>query len=154
MLAHELRNPLAPIRTTLDILRGSVATDATLEWGWNIIDRQTQHLIRLVDDLLDVARFTRGEILLQKEPVSLREVLDHAVETSRPLIDSRKQTLRLEVLSEPLYVDGNFVRLAQVFSNLLNNASKYSLEGGEILLAVRRLGDEAVTTHRQWYRHF
>jgi two-component system, chemotaxis family, CheB/CheR fusion protein len=146
MLAHELRNPLAPIRTTLDVLRASVATDSTLEWGWNVIDRQTQHLIRLVDDLLDVARFTRGEILLQKEPILLREVLDHAVETSRPLIDSRNQTLSSELPSEPVYIDGDFVRLAQVFSNLLNNASKYTLEGGEISLTAECLSDEAVIT--------
>jgi CheY-like chemotaxis protein len=145
MLAHELRNPLAPIRATLDVLRGSVARDAALEWGWNIIDRQVQHLTRLVDDLLDVARFTRGEILLQKEPISLREVLEHAVETSRPLVESRKQKLTLDLLSE-LYCDGDFVRLAQVFSNLLNNASKYTPEDGEISLAAKRLGDEAVIT--------
>ena len=93
MLAHELRNPLAPIRTTLDVLRGSAATDSTLQWGWNIIDRQTQHLTRLVDDLLDVARFTRGEILLQKRPISLLDVLDHAVETSRPLIEAVSRLL-------------------------------------------------------------
>jgi two-component system, chemotaxis family, CheB/CheR fusion protein len=147
-LAHELRNPLAPIRTTLDVVRASAVTDSTLEWGWNVIDRQTQHLTRLVDDLLDLARFTRGEILLQKEPISLREVLDHAVETSRPLIESRKQTFAVELLSEPLYIDGDFVRLAQVFSNLLNNASKYSLEGGEIVLATERSGDEALITVR------
>jgi two-component system CheB/CheR fusion protein len=146
MLAHELRNPLAPIRTTLDVLRASVATDSTLEWGWNLIDRQTQHLTRLVDDLLDVARFTRGEILLQKEPILLREVLDHSVETSRPLIESQKQTLTLELLSEPVYIDGDFVRLAQVFSNLLNNASKYTPKGGEISLTAECLGDEAVIT--------
>jgi two-component system CheB/CheR fusion protein len=146
MLAHELRNPLAPIRTTLDVLRANVETDSTLEWGWNIIDRQTQHLTRLVDDLLDVARFTRGEILLQKEPILLREVLDHAVETSRPLIESRKQTLTSELPSEPIHIDGDFVRLAQVFSNLLNNASKYTHEGGKISLEAKRLGDEAVIT--------
>jgi two-component system, chemotaxis family, CheB/CheR fusion protein len=148
MLAHELRNPLAPIRTTLDTLRGSVATDSTLEWGWNVIDRQTQHLTRLVDDLLDVARLTRGEIPLQKEPILLREVLDHAVETSRPLIGSRKQTLTLELPSEPVCIDGDLVRLAQVFSNLLNNASKYSPEGSVIALAAEHFGHEAVITVR------
>jgi two-component system, chemotaxis family, CheB/CheR fusion protein len=146
MLAHELRNPLAPIRTTLDVLRTNVATDSTLEWGWNVIDRQTQHLTRLVDDLLDVARFTRGELSLQKRPILLREVLDHSVETSRPLIESRKQTLMVELPSEPVYIDGDFVRVAQVFSNLLNNASKYSPEGGKISLAAKHLGDEAVIT--------
>ena len=148
MLAHELRNPLAPIRTTLDVLRGSATTDPTLEWGWNVIDRQTQHLTRLVDDLLDVARVTRGEILLQKGSISLHAVLDHAIETSRPLIDNRKQTLSLNLLSEPLYVEGDFVRLAQVFSNLLNNASKYSPEGSEIALAAVRFGHEAMITVR------
>jgi CheY-like chemotaxis protein len=146
MLAHELRNPLAPIRTTLDVLRTNGATDSTLEWGWNVIDRQTQHLTRLVDDLLDVARFTRGEISLQKRPILLREVLDHSVETGRPLIESRKQTLMMELPSEPVYIDGDFVRVAEVFSNLLNNASKYSPEGGKISLAAKHLGDEAVIT--------
>ena len=118
----------------------------TLEWGWNIIDRQTRHLTRLVDDLLDVARLTRGEILLRKEIVSLLEVLNHSVETSRPLIAGRQQTLKLQLPSESLYVDGDFVRLAQVFSNLLNNASKYSPEGNEIVLAAESIGPEALIT--------
>ena len=143
MLAHELRNPLAPIRTTLDVLRRS-GTDATLEWGWNIIDRQTRHLTRLVDDLLDVARLTRGEIFLRKEIISLLEVLNHSVETSRPAVEARKQTLKLQLPREPLCVDGDLVRLAQVFSNLLNNASKYSPEGSEIALAAESIGPEAM----------
>jgi len=146
MLAHELRNPLAPIRTTLDVLRRSDTTDPTLEWGWNIIDRQTRHLTRLVDDLLDVARLTRGEISLRKEIVSLLEVLNHSVETSRPLIAARQQTLKLQLPSESLYVGGDFVRLAQVFANLLNNASKYSPEGNEIALAAEGVGSEAMIT--------
>jgi CheY-like chemotaxis protein len=148
MLANELRNPLAPIRTTLDVLRAAVATDSTLEWGWNVIDRQTQHLTRLVDDLLDVARFAKGEILLQKRAISLLEVLNEAVETSRPLMESRKQTLTIELPSESLYVNGDLVRLAQVFWNLLNNASKYSSEGSEIALTAERLGHEAVIAVR------
>jgi two-component system, chemotaxis family, CheB/CheR fusion protein len=146
ILAHELRNPLAPIRTTLDVLRGTIATDPTLEWGWNIIDRQTQHLTRLVEDLLDIARFTRGEILLQKKPISLLEILDHAVETSRPFIESRKQALTSKLPPEPVYIEGDLVRLSQVFSNLLNNASKYSPENAEITLIAERLGREAVIT--------
>jgi two-component system, chemotaxis family, CheB/CheR fusion protein len=146
MLAHELRNPLAPIRTTLDVLRHSGTTDPTLEWGWNIIDRQTRHLTRLVDDLLDVARLTRGDILLRKEIISLLEVLNHSVETSRPFVEARKQSLKLQLPSQPLYVDGDFVRLAQVFSNLLNNASKYSPEGGEIALTAESSGTEAMVT--------
>jgi len=146
MLAHELRNPLAPIRTTLDVLRRSGTTDPTLEWGWNIIDRQTRHLTRLVDDLLDVARLTRGEILLRKELISLLDVLNHSVETSRPAIEARKQILKLHLPSEPLYIDGDFVRLAQVFSNLLNNASKYSPECGEIVLTAESIGTQAMVT--------
>jgi PAS domain S-box-containing protein len=144
MLAHELRNPLAPIRNTVKLLRLTGASDAASEWGRDVIERQVEQLTRLVDDLLDVSRITRGKIQLQLEPLDLATVVAGAVETSRPMIDARRHTLRVHLPRRPLPVQGDLVRLTQVVSNLLNNAAKFQEEGGEITVTAERQDDRAV----------
>jgi signal transduction histidine kinase/CheY-like chemotaxis protein len=155
MLAHELRNPLAPIRNALHLVRlGSQETRREVRKAHDIIDRQVDNLVRLVDDLLDVSRITRGKIQLKKECVDLAEVVARAVEGSRPLIDARRHTLEVTLPPDPVPVDADPVRLAQVLWNLLNNAAKYTPEGGRIALTVERasgarsLPDEAVVRVR------
>jgi signal transduction histidine kinase len=137
MLAHELRNPLAPIRNALEILRlrGRDRRAAARE-AWDMVERQTEQLSRLVDDLLDVSRITRGKITLQRAPVEVAEVVRRAVETSRPLIEARRHTLQVQLPPRPLWVEGDLTRLAQVVLNLLNNAAKYTDEGGQLSVAV------------------
>ncbi|WP_084161801.1 PAS domain-containing protein [Methylocaldum szegediense] len=136
MLAHELRNPLAPIRNAVQIMRRLGATDAKLGWARDVVDRQVEHLTRLVDDLLDVSRISRGKIELKREPLSVCEIVQRAVETSRPLIEARRHRLAMHLPSETVGVEGDLVRLAQSVSNLLNNAAKYTDEGGLISLTV------------------
>jgi signal transduction histidine kinase len=144
MLAHELRNPLAPIRNAVQLLRMRGNDHPDLDAIRDLIDRQVQQLVRLVDDLLDISRITRGKIRLQKEPVEVAAVVARAVETSRPLIDARKHALTVTLPPEPLRVEGDPVRLAQVLGNLLNNAAKYTEDGGKIWLTAVREGNEAV----------
>lgn len=144
MLAHELRNPLVPIQNTVQLLKTQEATDPKLSWCHDIIDRQVTHISRLLDDLLDVARITQGKIRLKIERVDLAEIVNNAVETSRPLIELRRQVLSISQMTAPQWLEGDCVRLAQVLSNLLNNAAKYTEEGGEIALSVRREGSDAV----------
>ena len=141
MLAHELRNPLAPILNAAAILQRVATSHPQLPWIHDVIKRQAGHMTRLLDDLLDVARVTSGKITLQRRPVAVSEFVEQAVETSRPLIDSRRQQLTLDIPPEPLCVYGDAARLAQVFSNLLNNASKYTDEGGRITLSGHARGD-------------
>ncbi|WP_347258461.1 transporter substrate-binding domain-containing protein [Methylocaldum sp.] len=136
MLAHELRNPLAPIRNAVQIMRRLGAADAKLPWARDVIDRQVEHLTRLVDDLLDVSRISRGKIELKKEPLALADIVQRAVETSRPLIEARRHRFAVHLPPEPVSVEGDLVRLAQSVSNLLNNAAKYTDEGGQITLTV------------------
>lgn len=136
-LAHELRNPLAPIRNSLHILRLAGDRDPACERVCDMIDRQVNHMIRLVDDLMEVSRITRGKIELKLEPVELAAVVRSAVETSRPLIDAAGHQLAIALPTERLVVRGDIVRLAQILSNLLNNAAKYTLDGGQIWLTVR-----------------
>jgi two-component system CheB/CheR fusion protein len=143
-LAHELRNPLAPIRNTVKLLRQVGANDAASEWGRDVIERQVEQLTRLVDDLLDVSRITRGKVQLQLEPLDLATVVAGAVETSRPMIDARRHALRVHLPREPVPVQGDLVRLTQVVSNLLNNAAKFQEEGGEITVSAERQDDRAV----------
>jgi PAS domain S-box-containing protein len=144
MLGHELRNPLAPIRNAVNILQMKDIGDPSLEWARDVIDRQTGHMTRLVDDLLDVSRITSGKISLQKEPLELATVLLRAVEASRPLIEARKHTLRLVLTDEPVLVLGDQTRLLQVVMNLLNNAAKYTPDGGQIHLTLERSRDRAL----------
>jgi CheY-like chemotaxis protein/nitrogen-specific signal transduction histidine kinase len=148
MLAHELRNPLAPIRTAVHLLRMTGSSTPESKWAHDLIDRQLQQMVRLVDDLLDVSRITRGKITLLRETVDVALVVKHAIESSRPLIESQRHTLTVALPEEPLLVECDLTRLAQVFSNLLNNAAKYTREAGRIWLTVAREGDEAVVRVR------
>jgi PAS domain S-box-containing protein len=138
MLAHELRNPLAPIRNSLNILRLSSRHDPAVEQVGEMMERQVNHMVRLVDDLLEVSRITRGKIELRKEPIEVAAVVRTAVETSRPLIEAAGHQLAVSLPPAPITLDGDPVRLAQVISNLLNNAAKYTESGGQIWLTVRR----------------
>ena len=134
MLAHELRNPLAPIRNAAQLLNVHSSGKPEIEWARAVIERQTKHLVRLVDDLLDVSRMVRGQITLQKKPVELAEIVQNAVETSRPLIRLRKHHLSVQLPEQPVLLEADLTRLAQVISNLLNNAAKYTDDGGQIRL--------------------
>jgi signal transduction histidine kinase/DNA-binding response OmpR family regulator len=144
MLAHELRNPLAPIRSAVEMVRMLEIEDENLRWASEIISRQVDQLVRLVDDLLDISRISEGKIQLRSETVDARSIVARAVEISRPAIDARKHLLTLSAPSSPLSVNADAVRMAQVLANLLNNASKYTDEGGRIDLELARSGDEAV----------
>jgi signal transduction histidine kinase/ActR/RegA family two-component response regulator len=148
ILAHELRNPLAPIRNSVQILRLTSPNDSAAERVAEVMDRQVNHMVRLVDDLLEVARISRGKIELRKEPVEVAAVVRSAVETSRPLIEAGGHRLALAIPPEPLTLEGDFVRLTQVVANLLNNAAKYSDPGGQIWLTVWRQGDGAAISVR------
>lgn len=136
MLAHELRNPLAPIRNAVDFLGLKSNGDADLRWAREIIDRQLAQLTRLVDDLLDVSRITRNKIALRAEQLSVSAVVEQALETSRPLIDAGQHELVVHTPPESLWIEGDRTRIAQVLSNLLNNAAKYTRPGGRIELKV------------------
>lgn len=142
-LAHELRNPLAPLRNGLEILRRGADT-STGARARDMMERQLGHLVRLVDDLLDVSRISRGKLELQRARVSIQAVIDHALEGSRPLVEAAGHRLSVHAPVEPLWVDGDLVRLAQVVGNLLNNAAKYTPSGGHIELDARAQRDEAV----------
>lgn len=141
-LAHELRNPLAPIRNGLELIRLANNNPATLEKATTIMQRQVDQMVRLVDDLLDVARISRNKLELRKEQVELESVVRNAVETSRPVLAGAKNDLHVELPTEPVWLNADPVRLAQVFSNLLNNAAKYSEPGGRISLVATQTGDE------------
>jgi len=141
MLGHELRNPLAPIRNAISVLQKSGAADATLSACRDVIDRQTQQLTRLVDDLLDVSRVSSGKIKLQKAIVDVESVITQAIETTRALIDSRSHQLVVTLPTIPLHVEGDAFRLAQVVANLLNNAAKYTNAGGTISLIAETESD-------------
>ncbi len=148
MLAHELRNPLAPIRNALALLGMDEDAANDTAWAREVIERQVQHMVRLVDDLLDVSRIMRGKISLRKEPVELATVISHAVETARPVLDALKHELFVSTPAEPIWLDADTVRLTQVIANLLNNAAKYTEQGGRIALSSERQGDQAVVRVR------
>jgi PAS domain S-box-containing protein len=143
-LAHELRNPLAPIRNSLQILKMPRIDAAMVEQTRAMMERQVHHLVRLVDDLLDVSRVMRGKIELRKEPVELATVVVRAVETVQPLIEVQGHRLDLSLPKEPLLVEGDTVRLAQVVGNLLTNAAKYTDANGNIWVSAARDQDKAV----------
>ena len=138
VLAHELRNPLAPIRNAVEIMRRSALPDAQLEWSRAVIERQVKHLTRLVDDLLDVSRITRGNINLSREAVAVGTIVARAIETIQPLIAEQRHELVVEMSDESLEVDGDLTRLTQVLGNLLNNAAKYTDPGGKLAVSTRR----------------
>jgi len=143
MLSHELRNPLAPIRTALEVIRRLAPAEPKLTWATDVTGRQVAHLTRLVEDLLDVARINQGKIALQTEPLDLRAVVAHAIETAKPFLDSRRHQLRTAIPDTPVALRGDFARLSQVVANLLNNAAKYTDEGGAIDLTLTLRQGEA-----------
>jgi PAS domain S-box-containing protein len=143
-LAHELRNPLAPIRNGLQVLRLANADGGMVDKARSMMERQLSQMVRLVDDLLDVSRITRNKLELRKERVSLKSVINSAVETSHPLIEKASHTFSITLPPTPVYLDADLTRLAQVFSNLLNNAAKYTEPGGRILLTGELSGAEVV----------
>lgn len=136
MLGHELRNPLTPIRNAVRLLGCRPGDARTAAWAYRVIDRQTAHLERLVDDLLDVARIERGVIHLERYPLDLRAVVQETAEAIASLIDERGHRLELELSEAPVLVEGDATRLAQVLSNLLNNAMKYTPDGGRIRVVL------------------
>jgi len=144
MLAHELRNPLAPIRSAVDVLRLCGDSPQDIEWARDVIDRQVNHLIRLVDDLLDISRITLGKIRLQQEKLTAKDLVLEAVEVSRPLVEKSHHKLTVNLPDEPIELFGDRARLMQVLANLLNNAAKYTPQGGQITLAVEQEGDQAL----------
>lgn len=147
-LGHELRNPLAPLLTGLHLLKVTGVTDPVLLRLTGVMERQLTHLVRLVDDLLEVSRITRGIIEIQREAVDLVAIARSAIEISRPAVDAARHTLSVDLPREPIILSGDSVRLTQVFANLLTNAAKYSNAGGEIWLTVRRDGDRAIVSVR------
>jgi len=146
LLAHELRNPLAPISTAAQLLKMGARNPEYIQRSTEIIDRQVKHLSELVDDLMDVSRVTRGLVSIEKEEVSVSEVVAKAVEQSRPLIESRHQQLLLSVRDEGAHVLGDDTRLVQVLANLLNNSAKYTQQGGRIELTLETRDGHVVIT--------
>ena len=144
ILSHELRGPLSPIRNSLDILQQLKISDPVIEQAGNTIDRQVSLMVRLVDDLLDVSRITQGKLRLSTEQVELRSIVQNAAEAARPFMNSRHHEFSVSLPSEPAWVQADPTRLEQVVTNLLNNAGKYTDDGGLIRLSVNWNGAEAV----------
>ena len=144
MLAHELRNPLAPVRNAVQILRARGAGASEAQWAHDVIDRQVQQMSRLVDDLLDVSRIARGKIDLRRETVTLGAAVANAVEACRPAMERARHELTVSVPAEPIYVEADIARLSQVFSNLLTNAAKYTDPGGRIRVEASRDATHAI----------
>lgn len=144
MLAHELRNPMAPLLNGIEYLSRASQGAEDLSKIHNMMERQLHHLVRLVDDLLDISRITRDMIELQLEPVEAATIVSRAVEVSKPLVDSRMHELTVALPTEPIWINADAVRLAQVLSNLLNNAAKYTEKRGKIRLSVERDGGDVV----------
>lgn len=145
-LAHELRNPLAPIRNGLQILKLAGSTPIVAEKVLAMMERQLSQMVRLVDDLLDVSRISRGKVELRKERIDLATVVQNAVETSLPLIEQQGHSLTVTLPPDPVYLDADATRLAQVFLNLLNNAAKYSEKDGQIWLTAEQQGAEVIVS--------
>jgi two-component system CheB/CheR fusion protein len=143
VLAHELRNPLAPIRNAAEAIKNIPGLPPAVAVQRDLIERQVRHLARLVDDLMDVSRIARGKIRVTRAPLDLRDVVRQAVEIARPGIEGRRHRLDVVVPDGPVPVEGDFGRLAQVVSNLLNNAAKYTPDGGTITLTLRAAGERA-----------
>jgi two-component system CheB/CheR fusion protein len=143
-LAHELRNPLAPIRNAVQVLKMRGTADMQLTWARGIIERQVAQMAHLLDDLLDVSRISQNKVDLHKTRITLDTVLDTAIEVSRPHWEQNGQKFELSMLTAPIFIDADPARLAQVFTNLLNNACKYTGRGGRITMTVRREEDEAL----------
>jgi PAS domain S-box-containing protein len=147
-LAHELRNPLAPVRNAVQVLRLKGSDEPEVRWSQNVIERQVEHLTRLIDDLMDISRITRNRLELRKQPIELADVIKGAVESSRPTVEQCGHELTVSLPRQPIYLSGDLVRLAQVFMNLLNNAAKYTEPGGHIWLTAERHGSDVVVRVR------
>jgi signal transduction histidine kinase len=147
-LAHEMRNPLAPIRNAVELLRHVNGDLELVNKARGIMERQIEQIVRLVDDLLDISRIERGKVQIRKKRIDLAEVVQIAIEASRPHMEAASQQLTVNLPTEPLYLDGDTNRLAQVVSNLLNNAARYTDKGGCIWLTVERQSNEAVVSVR------
>ncbi len=147
-LAHELRNPLAPIRFAVQLFRTNPIAPADREWALEVVERQVRQMARLLEDLLDVSRISYGKLSLRRERVELATVIAAAVETSRPLLDASGQTLDLDLPDAPLFLYADPVRLAQVFANLLNNAAKYGGKKARVTLATAVCGDRVMVSVR------
>jgi signal transduction histidine kinase/CheY-like chemotaxis protein len=145
-LSHELRNPLAPIRAAVEIMRLAHGDPQLVEKARATIERQLLHLVRITDDLLDVARITQNRVELRRERLDLRAVIDAALEACRPMIDAQGLVLTLEIPPQPLWIVADFTRLAQAFSNLLNNAAKYTEPGGQIRVSMDASDGVAIVT--------
>ena len=144
MLSHELRNPLAPMRNAMEILGRAEHDSPEARAAMSMLRRQVGQMVRLIDDLLDVSRISRGKIELRRDRVPLETIVEHAIEAARPPCDELEQALSLEMPTEPLYVDGDPARLVQILGNLLSNACKFTARGGRIRLVVEREDDHAV----------
>ncbi|MGE0311490.1 MAG: PAS domain-containing protein [Lautropia sp.] len=143
-LAHELRNPLAPIRAGLEVMKRAGADRETIERSRAMLERQVAQMTRLIDDLMDISRIAGGRIVLQKSRMALADAVRDAVDAARPLVDARAQSLVVDLPAEAIDIDGDLARLSQVFANLLNNAAKYTEPGGRIRLDVERQGEVAI----------
>jgi signal transduction histidine kinase/ActR/RegA family two-component response regulator len=148
VLAHELRNPLAPIAHGLEVIRRMCEEKPATLTMHRMMERQVSHLVRLVNDLLEISRITRGTVELRRERVTIRSVVENAIETSKPLIEAARHRFEVDIPIEPIVLNADPMRLAQVIANLLNNAAKYTQAGGEIRLSVRQEGHEAVISVR------
>ena len=145
-LSHELRNPLAPLRNALELLRRSGNDQRIKERALAIMGRQLNQLVRLTDDLLDVSRITTDRLELRREHIDVRTVITSAVETTQPLLDAAGHILTVDLPADPLWVDADFTRVAQAFANLLNNAAKYTERGGRITISARQEGADVVAS--------
>lgn len=145
-LAHELRNPLAPMRNAIQLLKLKGPDEPQLRWARDVIERQLQYLKRLIEDLMDVSRITRNKLELRRERVALNDIVQGAVESSRPIIEQNELQLTVSLPPQPVFLDGDAVRLAQVLLNLLNNAAKYTDRGGQISLSAHVEGEEVVVS--------
>jgi PAS domain S-box-containing protein len=146
VLAHELRNPLAPLRDSLRLFERAPIIDPTLSAARRIMQRQTTQMVRLIDDLLDVSRISRNRLELRKEHTTIAEALESAIETCRPAINARGHRLSVQMTAAPLHVYGDRIRLAQIFVNLLSNSTKYMNPGGEIRVAAAEANGQALVT--------
>jgi CheY-like chemotaxis protein len=144
LLAHELRNPLAAIVNAIGLISNRGGADPVLQQGTQVVERQARQMARLLDDLLDVSRISRGKLQLRKEVLDLAEVVENAVQTSRPLIESRGHQLTISLSPEPVALEGDSTRLEQVLANLLNNAAKYTDAGGRIHISANLEDNNAI----------
>jgi PAS domain S-box-containing protein len=144
MLAHELRNPLAPIRNAVEIIRTSKDDPARIDWTCEIMVRQVHHMSRLLDDLLDVSRITRGQIQLSRNAIDLKTLVERSLEAARPVIEKRELSLITDLVGGPVPIFADMTRIEQVITNLVNNAAKFTPAGGRITVSVERDGDTAV----------